>query len=490
VILNKPHWNDLRPWQTNAALIAIGFGLIRITQQLIVENDHFVIGNLGCSTASIALYLGAILILLVRPGGPAKTDRFTLPIILTVAIAARIVGLFPDPFLSTDVYRYAWDGVVQHAHINPYRYVPGDPALTFLRSPNQDLFDNINRRDYARTIYPPVAQMLFYLITWLSPTVAFMKTAMVLFEGLTLYGLSLLLRQLGLRQEWLLVYAWSPLCIWEFGSSGHLDSVCLAFIVFAFFFRFHKKPVLTGLLLGLAILTKIYPIVLFPALYQRQKDGKLDWKMPATIAAITAASYSLYLSVGKQVFGFLGGYAKEEGMETGTRYFPLEFAQHLPGLHNLSNNAFLLFAALIMLALVLWTWRTACQPHAAPAAFLKPAMCLAFAMMLLFSPHYPWYVAWLIPLVVLTPSLTVFTYICTLFVMCTTRWATGSGGPQFYLNEILYATTAIAAIIELALYRIPATRSWMRQLAPYSFAYAPQSPNYANLHHHPRAERS
>ena len=468
--ITKTHWNQPRAWQTNAALIAIGYGLIRYTQQLIVESDHFVIGNLGCSTASLALYLGAILILLIRPGGPAKTDRLTLPIILTVAIAARIVGLFPEPFLSTDVYRYAWDGVVQHAHINPYRYVPGDPLISFLRSPNQDLFDNINRRDYAHTIYPPVAQMLFYIITWLSPTVAFMKTAMVLFEGLTLYGLSLMLRQLGLRQEWLLVYAWCPLCIWEFGSSGHLDSVCMAFIVLAFYFRFQKKSVLTGVFLALAVLTKIYPILLFPALYQRQKNGKLDWKMPAIMLAMAVASYSVYLSVGKHVFGFLGGYAKEEGMDTGTRYFPLEFAQHLPGLHNLSNNAFIIFAGIIMLALVAWTWRTTCQPNSTPASFLKPAISIAIATMLIFSPHYPWYVAWLIPLVVLTPSLTVFIYFCTLFLMCTTRWATGSGAPQFYLNEILYSTTAIAAAIEFTLYRIPATRRWMHQLAPYSFA--------------------
>jgi alpha-1,6-mannosyltransferase len=471
VTLTKPHWNQPQAWQTNAALIAIGFGLIRYTQQLLVETDHFVIGDSGCSSASLALYIGAVLILLLRPGGP-KTNRFTLPIIFTFAIATRLVVLFPDPFLSTDVYRYAWDGVVQHAHINPYRYVPGDPVLTFLRSPNQDLYDNINRRDYAHTIYPPVAQMLFYVITWINPTVTFMKTAMVLFEGLTLYGLSLMLRRLGLQPEWLLVYAWCPLCIWEFGSSGHLDSVCMAFIMLAFFFRHKQKPLLTGLFLGLAIFTKFYPLVLFPALYQKQSNGRLDWKMPGIIAGLAAASYSVYLSVGRQVFGFLGGYAKEEGMETGTRYFPLEFAQHLPGLHGLSSGAFLAFAAIILLGLVVWTWLTACQPDSTPASFLRPAICLAFAMMLLFSPHYPWYVAWLIPLLVLCPSLTVFTYICTLFYMCTTRWATGTGAPQYYLNEILYSTTAIAAIIELALYRIPATRRWMRQFAPYSFAHA------------------
>jgi alpha-1,6-mannosyltransferase len=91
--------------------------------------------------------------------------------------------------------------------------------------------------------------------------------------------------------------------------------------------------------------------------------------------------------------------------------------------------------------------------------------------MLLFSPHYPWYVAWLIPLLVLAPSLTVLTYVCGLFYLCTTALATGSGAPQYHLNEILYSSVLIAAIIELALYRVPFTRRWLRQIAPYSFAH-------------------
>jgi hypothetical protein len=33
----------------------------------------------------------------------------------------------------------------------------------------------------------------------------------------------------------------------------------------------------------------------------------------------------------------------------------------------------------------------------------------------------------------------------------------------------------IAAAIELALYRIPSSRRWMRELAPYSFASTPSA---------------
>jgi alpha-1,6-mannosyltransferase len=240
-------WSELRPWHTNAALVVIGCAMVYFTRQLTIEYFKYEIGYSGTSSAHLVLYLAAVAIFLIKP---TNTDRYTFPIILTVAVLCRLVALFCDPVLSSDVYRYAWDGVVQHAHINPYRYVPGNADLAFLREPNQDLFDNMNRRDYAHTIYPPVAQMLFYAITYISPSVLFMKAAMVLFEGLTMTGLMLLLRHLGRSREWSLLYAWCPLLVWEIAGSGHVDSIVIAFMVLALLFRYQRQPILTGVPMG------------------------------------------------------------------------------------------------------------------------------------------------------------------------------------------------------------------------------------------------
>lgn len=357
-LTHQPLWHTARPWQTNTALLLIGAALTFLSSQLVSEYHHFTIGFSGVSGWSATLYIAAVFLILTQP-----VNRFTLPIILAVAIAIRIVPLLHEPYLSSDIYRYVWDGIVQHAHISPYRYVPGNPALAFLRAPHQPIYDHINRRDYAHTIYPPAAQALLYLITWISPTIIAMKTAMVLFEAVTLYALTKILTQLGLRREQSLLYAWCPLVIWEIAGSGHIDSVAMAFISLALLFRLRRRPILTGLFLGLAIMTKFYPIVLVPALLipreSRDLSGEwailnprnLDWKFPATTFAVIALGYAAYSSVGLLVFGFLSGYAHEEGMTTGTRYFLLELVQQIPGLQNLPTAAFYIFCALTFTAL-------------------------------------------------------------------------------------------------------------------------------------------
>lgn len=441
-----------RPWVTNAILTLFGLGLLALTKQLIVEFHRFEIGFSGVAGWSVILFVGAAAIILTQP-----TNRFTLPLIIAFAIMFRLVTLLPEPFMSSDIYRYAWDGVVQHAHISPYRYVPGDPALSFLRGPHQDLFDHINRRDYAHTIYPPIAQFLFYCITWINASVTFMKLAMILFEAVTVYALMELLYGLGRRREEVLLYAWCPLLIWEIGSSGHLDSAVIAFMTLALLSRLRQQPTKTGIFLGAAILIKFYPLVLIPALWQRR-----DWKMPAAIVGLAAFSYACYASVGRLVFGFLGGYVKEEGINTGTRYFLLELIQHLPGLHHVTASLYFLLATVAFAALAFWSWQTANSASTSQqvpfwsrifqlpkdAEFLPGASFLAFAMMLAFSPHYPWYLAWLIPFGVLLPNLMIFIYTLGLFYLSATLLGAGTTESQYRLNCILYALVFLAGVFE------------------------------------------
>jgi alpha-1,6-mannosyltransferase len=101
--------------------------------------------------------------------------RTGLIVVLGLALAMRLVLVVIDPMLSTDLYRYVWDGRVQAAGINPYAYVPADPALAALR--DGAIYPHINRADYAVTAYPPVAQMFFLAVTRLSESVASQRSS-------------------------------------------------------------------------------------------------------------------------------------------------------------------------------------------------------------------------------------------------------------------------------------------------------------------------
>lgn len=81
------------------------------------------------------------------------------------------------PFLSSDIYRYVWDGRVLAAGINPYRYIPTDPHLAALR--DAKVFPEINRANYAPTIYPPAAEAIFFAVVRIGGSVTVMKAAMV-----------------------------------------------------------------------------------------------------------------------------------------------------------------------------------------------------------------------------------------------------------------------------------------------------------------------
>jgi len=416
-----------------------------MARQFVAEHVRYEIGYSGVSGWSDVLFVAAVTVVLTQPA-----NRATLWIVLGFAVAMRAVVLFaPPPYLSTDIYRYVWDGIVQHAHISPYRYVPGDHALASLQAQYPDIFQHINRRDYAHTIYPPAAQIIYWLATLFSPTVQGMKIVMFLFECVTAGALVALLKQMGRRATDVLLYAWCPLLVWEIGGAGHVDAVILAFVSLALLFRYREQPVLTGLFLGLAVMTKFYPLVLLPALWRRG-----DWKMPTTLVAVCAAGYAMYASVGKLVFGFLGGYAQEEGLSSGTRYFLLDYAQSLPALHSLTKGIYEIFCAIVFGAITVWAWKNASRERLGEGVrvkrpgFVRASMMLALALMLLFSPHYAWYLAWLLPLMALYPNWVTLVYVCAFFYGFTTQWAV-PGPRMFVLDYWIYLVVACALAIQI-----------------------------------------
>lgn len=370
----------------------------------------------------VAIYAAAVWLSL-----RTKDSRTLLVLGLVFAALFRLSILFSTPYLSDDIYRYVWDGRVQAAGTNPYRYIPADEALAGLR--DDKIYPNINRRDTAHTIYPPVAEAVFLLVTRISESVTWMKAVMVGFEAVAVWALVQLLVSFGFARQRVLIYAWHPLAIWEFAGSGHLDAMVIAFMALALLARRKRGEISTGFFLACATCVKLFPVVLFPALYLRR-----SWKMAVAFAATILVAYLPYLSVGPVgVLGYLPGYANERGMVNGEQYYLLAVARRV--LHaQVPSSLYVIFAVIVLGVVSVWVMRDRSRDE---LRYLRDALIVASLFILLVAPHFSWYFAWLIPFLCFIPSLAVFYLTCASFLLYLT-WLGDSPDRMLVLKSLIF----------------------------------------------------
>ena len=132
-------------------LAAIGVLLVLLVAGGLALLDWQPIGladeaHLAAFVASLCV-AGALWLLAVAIVRRGRLPPRTIWLVLGVAVAMRLLTLAAPPVLSSDLYRYVWDGRVQLAGINPYRYLPAADELAFLR--DEAVYPHINRAEYA-----------------------------------------------------------------------------------------------------------------------------------------------------------------------------------------------------------------------------------------------------------------------------------------------------------------------------------------------------
>lgn len=421
---------------TNLLLVLAGIALRWMYERGLKGNTAYdIFWFIRLALAQSALYLVAAWAITRA----SATSRSTLIIVIVFAALFRLSIIYTPPFLSDDIYRYIWDGRVQAAGINPYRYIPADKHLKGLR--DEAIYPKINRRDFARTIYPPLAQGIYFGTTRISESVTWMKATMVGFEVLTMLALLGLLYSFGLPLQRVLIYAWHPLIVWEIAGSGHLDAIATAFVCLALLAHRHKWEMTVGVALGCAVLIKLIPLALFPAFYKRW-----GWRMPLAFALTIVLAYLPYLSVGLgQVFGYLPGYTEEEGLHSGNRFFILNVARRLFGDGNVPSAAYMIFAALVLAGISAWFLF---RREDSDISYVTRAFILASAFTLLLSPRYEWYFAWLIPFLCFVPYAPVFALTATGFVLYL-FWFGETPNQTLLVNAFLYAPFALLCALSL-----------------------------------------
>ena len=347
----------------------------------------------GGDNAFIALAIPASLLTLMatRVAERTPTNRALL-LIFGIGIMLRIYVLLFDPLLSTDVFRYIWDGRVQAAGINPYRYFPGHDALAHLR--DATIFPRINRADYAVTIYPPVAEFFFLIVTRIGENVNVMRLALLGCEAVIVTLVILFLRRMERPTTRVVAYFWHPLPIWEIANNGHVDALAIALMMFGLWVALTGRAMRGAVLIALGALVKPYIAPVLAPVWR-----PWDWKMPLVVIAVIALCYLPYLSLGSGVFGFLTkGYLAEEGIISGNDLWLLSVWRLVFGAHQGDVVAYVAVAALILLFMTLLITR---RPDRTIASSLADTNMLLLVVLLLLSPNRPWYFLPIMPFVAL-----------------------------------------------------------------------------------------
>jgi alpha-1,6-mannosyltransferase len=361
--------------------------------------------------------------------------RKALLVIAVVAIAMRVSQILLTPYLSDDIYRYVWDGRVQAAGINPYRYLPAAVELTPLR--DTAIYPLINRADYAPTIYPPVAQMFFFAVTRLGETVLVMKLGLLAFEALAIAATLAVLNRLRLPPTRIAAFAWHPLAVWEIAGSGHIDAGMVGLMMLGTAAFLSNRALLGGVLVAAAALMKPIALVILPAFWR-----PWDLRLPAIVITTLVASYVPYMAVGSRVFGYLPGYVQEEELGHGQGFRYLMIVQAMTG--PIAHGA-LIYAGLAAIILGALALLIGFRKKLSDEQRIAGAAVLLTTFLVLLTPHYPWYYLALVPFLTVYPASATL-WLLTVGGLQTYQTVEGNYLAPYDTRQIIFHSLVLAAI--------------------------------------------
>ena len=362
--------------------------------------------------------------------------RAATVLIVAGGLALPLAAGFEPPRSSDDLYRYIWDGRVQASGIDPYHYAPADPALAHLRDgylwPEHanwcvDGACTLINRPAVHTIYPPVAEAYFTAVHLL-PGDRYGPYQVA--AAAIAFAVTVLLVMVLPDPRRAVLWAWCPAVAYEAGSNAHVDVLAAGLTALGLLWLARGRSRPGGVVLGLAIATKLTPLLVLPAVVRRRPVAVVT----AAIGAVVAVYLPHVLAVGGDVLGYLPGYLSEEGYATGTRFALLPRAWATP------------LAAAVLVAVAVWV-----VLRADPDRPWLGAATMTGSALLVTSPTYPWYALLLVVLVALGARVE---WLAVAAAGYLAQWAHDIGLATPAGQRIGYGTALLVVVLGLAVRRL------------------------------------
>lgn len=412
-----------------------------------------------------------------------RPDKKTLGLIVFFAIMFRLILLPSEPIHENDFYRYLWDGKSSKNLINPYKYAPADlfmyeygyaedyydagndvlithrefdeaderrlDQLIELRDENPLLYQRIGHWQVP-TIYPPVAQAVFWLCSVIAEdSYVMMKFIFMLFDMGVIFIIIGLLKIFERNPCMVLIYAWSPLVLKEFPNSGHYDPVPVFFTMLSVYLLFKNNFMRAHSALALATLSKFFSGVLLPLFVRLSR-----WRSVPIFIAICGLSYVPFYVWNQtslqELFQGLNTYNAEWAYNSSVFaviYYVMEFIN--PAWTNSLIPAKMVAAGLFgIIMLVLMGLK-----ERGRVDLLHRCFCALMALFIINPVGDPWYYCWCIPFLCFFPyrswlllsGTLILSYLNfqSLYVITELRWLNIPA-----LSWIIYGPVFIILIVE------------------------------------------
>ena len=375
-------------------------------------------------------------------------------ILYGLLIISRVCWWTAPPSNSEDVWRYLWDG--QRVLEGQSVYTPA-PAKVQCNSDSlmpkpvcMSIQARIGHADIP-TVYPPSAQLIFalsslishgvehYAVNKLSKTqLKIKKTQAIIRIKLLTWRILLLCADLALLAvlisifrikkysiALLLIYALSPTIAFESSLGAHLDLFGMFFMLLSFSLLLRDKYFWAGNMLGIGILIKFIPVIVFLALTlikcctfllpRKSDEIELDHFREPSFYKLGLGFIGLLTSIVMLCLPFISEFSQFDGLWPGLKTYSIHWSfngSFYPLIESLvtdyfqpqdwQSSRFTIKVSLGALAcLIILTYALRIR-HSTAFVQIVQVNLFALSVLFLFSPVvFTWYLQWLFPFIVL-----------------------------------------------------------------------------------------
>jgi rSAM/selenodomain-associated transferase 2 len=353
-----------------SALVFLGFTLSAgLIDSLEEDASKLIIYFVGMSVTGIAAWAFF----------PKLTENRKILLLFGLAVGSRLLMAgFPA---GDDVNRYLWEGKLLLAGESPYAFTADHPEWTDHRDP---FWEEMNHKDKL-TAYPPLVLALFAGLNLISYHPWIYKLFFGMADLATLGVIVAILRKRKLPIRNALIYALNPTVILGFAGEAHFDSLFIFLTLASLLFWEQGKISQAWILLGLSIQVKIISIILVPLLFWKYRSTKALW----ILVPLVLPSLVYWNDLTNLLSGILdfGGSMSHNGS---INHLFIDFF----GTRETAST----LSVVLLLVVILIT--------ALKSRDVLKGSFIIFGALILLSPtvHY-WYLSWVLPFVVLFPSL-------------------------------------------------------------------------------------